>query len=96
MMNKANREPYRGLTAVRLPDRSTASLCSFCKYAKWHGDCVEAELDCAHPLGPKELWEPWEVWAGDGADCWGFRPKMSLEEATDMVGIWLRGQRVAV
>lgn len=94
-MNKEKREPYRALTTVMLPEFSTASLCAFCRYAEWIGSCEEADLDCKHPLGWLERWEPFDVWEGHGSDCWAFRPEVDIDEAADMVGIWLNGQFVA-
>ena len=82
-MNKEQRAPY--LFLANFPDEGWG-LCNWCKYAEWDGwDCCDSELDCRHPLdavngsgcGPEE--HPGEVW-GEGADCWGFRPKGSLQE----------------
>jgi hypothetical protein len=68
-------------------------LCHFCKYAERDGySCCEAELECNHPLAvingedndnPDNAYE--------GADCWGFRPGMPMEEIGEVVGIVLEG-----
>ena len=92
-MNKAQRVPYLGLTTVETP-RGQTGLCHFCKYAIWWGTCSDGYLECAHPLSRLELWEPNDAWAG--ADCWGFRSAVSIDEAADMVGIWLNGQQLEV
>lgn len=92
----AKRLPYFALTKVKTPTMGYPSLCHFCKYAKWIGDCNESDLECQHPLGQGygAKWDSFAVWAGD--DCWGFRPAVDIDEAADMVGIWLNSQRIGV
>ncbi len=89
-MKKETRQAYNLLTTIATPSMSYPSLCHFCQYAEWWGSCEDAELACTHPLMEQELWEPGEVWAG--SDCWAFRPKVTPDEAADIVGIWLRGE----
>jgi len=77
-MHKIQREPY--LFLANFPDEGYG-LCCFCKYADWEGwsEC-EASLECKHPL--EAIRDDDEhsnaVW-GEGADCWGFRPKYNLQ-----------------
>ncbi len=91
-MTKAERAGYVALTDVGLPAPINGfCLCSWCKYAEWYGSvCSEdSYAECKHPLG--ETIDPEsEVQYGNGADCWGFRPHKTIEQATDAVGSWLR------
>jgi hypothetical protein len=91
---------YYELSLVPLPSRDTnffdswLSLCHFCRYAIWLGCCEAAELECTHPLqkmygGP---WDPEDVWQGD--DCWGFRPRVSVDILAEWIGQRLQGQHV--
>ena len=92
-MNKTQREPWRALTRVMLPKPFDGymGLCHFCKYAKWTGECLEAELECMQPLWKiSEGEHPIDVW--NGSDCWGFRPKYDLDASADVVGVYLQGQ----
>ena len=92
-MNKQQRAPY--LFLANFP-REGWGLCNWCRFAEWSGDCCAAELECQHPLevinGKDWRTEehPNNVW-GDGADCWGFRPKCSLQEMGVVVGIRASG-----
>ena len=96
-MKKAERLPYLILTEVKFPRGGNATLCSFCKYARWEGDsCCEGYYECRHPV-----WRIQEICAekfegdpGNGVDCWAFRPAYSQEDCVDMVGIWLQGKAV--
>ena len=98
-MKKIDREPYCILTEVGLPDRGTAIMCCFCRYAEFVGSCGEyAECECGHPLG-KEQSRTWKIEdmidnAMQGSDCWLFRPVCSREDAVDIVGIWLQGKHI--
>ncbi len=92
-MKKDKREPYRALGKVYTQTMAWPSLCHFCRYSRWEGDCYVADLYCDHPLNQFEIWEPDDVW--QGSDCWAFRPNVDIDEAADMVGIWLNGQYVA-
>jgi hypothetical protein len=80
-LNKVQREPY--LFLANFPEDGYG-LCCFCKYAEWSGySPCDSSLDCKHPLNViNGLLDDGDhsnaVW-GDGADCWGFRPKYSLE-----------------
>ena len=84
------REAYFILTSIDLPQPFDGhiSLCHFCKYAEWYGDCYLSELDCHHGL-EVVVERCYEVW--EGGDCWGFRPKYSREVAVDIVGLYLTG-----
>ena len=71
-------------------------LCNFCKFAWWEGNsCCDSQLYCDHPLpvinGEDDNCDHMnDVW-GDGADCWGFRPRYSLQEAGIIVSIRSNG-----
>jgi hypothetical protein len=77
-MKKEQRQVYRDVL-----DIGGYGLCNACKFAHWYGwsDC-ESELECDHPLdainGNHDEMRVDDVW--QGADCWGFRPAMSLQE----------------
>ena len=98
----AKREVYYVLSQVALPTEDPsrfpdceASLCYFCKFARWSGSCEDPELECEHPLlRPWDCWEPDEVW--QGSDCWGFRPDVSIELAAEWVGQRLQGKLVTL
>lgn len=79
-MNATQRAPWRGLTKVNLPKpfNGHMGLCHFCRYAdleKINGG------DCND--------NPTDAWTG--SDCWGFRPKYTIEESADIVGVYLNG-----
>jgi len=81
-MKKEKRAPY--LLLANFPDEGYG-LCCFCKYAEWEGwSQCEASLECKHPLDVISGFLSYDsdhadaVW-GQGADCWGFRPKYSLQ-----------------
>jgi hypothetical protein len=96
-MNKEQRAPY--LFLANFPIEGWG-LCNWCKFAEWYGgsECgADSEIECKHPLdaingknlGPEEHAE--EVW-GEGADCWGFRPKATLQEMGVVAGIRSSGR----
>ena len=90
-----NREKKLGYLALADVECSGGfvSLCPFCLFAEQEGDWCDASLECNHPLpvlSEREDWGPWR----EGEDCWGFRPRMSVEVAADLVGIWLQGKPV--
>ena len=95
-MNVTQRAPWLALTRVQLPKPfdGNMGLCHFCKYANWIGSCQEPDLDCKHPLEAiaEGDWgdHPFNVWTG--SDCWGFRPKKSIEVSADIVGLFLQGK----
>lgn len=68
-------------------------LCNFCRFASWYGSCCDAELECEHPLscinGDGIGQEQGDVWSG--ADCWAFRPNLSLQELGEIASITLAG-----
>jgi hypothetical protein len=92
MMKKEQRQPYIDLIHMFY---NGYGLCNFCKFADWidnGGSCCEADLDCTHPVIKKEnygLPEPIEVW--QGADCWCFLPKESLQQIGVAVSITYDG-----
>lgn len=94
-MNKEQRKPYFILTSLQydLPKKTQfcVSLCAWCKHADWLGSCMEAELDCLHPL-EKVREESFNAW--EGGDCWGFRPAYLREDCVDIVGLYLQGKYV--
>lgn len=92
-MKKLQREFWLVLNSVPLPDGVFPSLCTWCRHASWSGSCGEVEMDCEHPL--EVVNEKSDDVSGEGYDCWGFRPDIAPEDAADVVGIWLRGQRPA-
>ena len=95
-MKKAQRIPYVALTTVSLPGGGDILMCSFCAYADWYGSCGDASCECGHPLLQRSMdFEAQMEGAQAGEDCWGFRPRYDIEEAADMVGIWLNGQEVS-
>ena len=90
-MKKEQRLGYLILNEIETP-LGECCLCTWCKFAEWSGDCEEADLDCKHPL-----WQVSEVLAEDafsGDDCWGFRPKVSREDAVDVIGYHLQDKEV--
>ena len=95
-VNKQARAPYFALANLPLDKtRSPASLCAFCVYGEWFGDCKEVYIYCLHPLWrvSQEIYEAISTDCGYG-DCWGFRPLYALEDCADMIGIWLQGKAV--
>lgn len=69
-------------------------LCNFCKFAEFDGNsCCDSDLECTHPLdsvnGNDIGKEPYDVW--EGADCWAFRPNVSLQELGEIVSITITG-----
>ena len=89
-MKREQREPY--LYLANFPDEGYG-LCTFCKYAEWDGysDC-DGSLECKHPLISINEDEDRlnAVW-GEGADCWGFRPKYSLQHIGTFASIRAEG-----
>jgi hypothetical protein len=88
-MNKEKRQPYRDLINI-IP--VGYGLCNFCKFAEWDGgDCCSMDLTCTHPLpiinGYINEEHPYDVW--QGADCWGFRPNITLQQLGIIVSITL-------
>ena len=80
-MKREQRKPY--LYLANFPDEGYG-LCNFCKFAEWDGysDC-DCSLECHHPLDSLSGYfddgdHANAVW-GEGADCWGFRPKYTLQ-----------------
>jgi hypothetical protein len=71
------------------------SLCMFCRFAEWEKySCDACFAICAHPLeAVRENAEDSGAFQGF-VDCWGFRPDIAHEDAVDIAGIILRGQRV--
>lgn len=103
-MNKSERELWRELATVEafiLPNDEgelyPSSLCNFCQFAWFMGDCYDAELICRHPLDERievnyntYSCRSHEVWAGDW-DCFLFRPKVPFDIAVEYVGQHLQG-----
>lgn len=90
-MKKAKRHGYLILADLE-PDMKvprTTSLCAWCRYADWSGACEDCELHCQHPIDrvSDNCWNAWQ-----GGDCWGFRPKVSREDAVDICGLGLQGK----
>ena len=94
---KMKRAAYWGLAQVPIPmwGYSPQTLCAFCRYAKWDGMCNERECECCHPLGRALEYASIDVYESC-SDCWGFRPDVSVDTATEMVSAWLRGKHVYV
>ncbi len=64
-------------------------LCNYCLYAKWKGDCTDADMECH--CGIEKIEEnAYDVWGG--GDCWAFRPAWSLEDCVDRLGLMLQGE----
>ena len=82
-MKREQREVY-----ITLSDEINFTLCSFCKYEA--GGCGVSE--CKHPLAYRfeDSWGYYGMEPGD--DCWGFRPKFSVEDCADIVGIALQNK----
>ena len=98
-MKKVDRWPYLALTYVEYSNGGNSNLCSFCRFAKWEGDCGEAYCACSHPLYNQGLWRVADVLLegdGRGDDCWGFRPKIDVPGADGMVANWLAGKDVVL
>lgn len=86
-MKKVEREIF--LTLISLP-KEGYGLCNICRYAEWSGySCCDCDLDCHCGIEHVEE-DAGDIWQGD--DCWAFRPKWSLEDTVDMVGIYLQGE----
>ena len=86
-MRKEQRQIYKLL--IDLPEDGYG-LCNICRYAKWEGyDCESADLNCCCGIWAIEgnADDAWQ-----GSDCWAFRPRWSLEDIIDMVGIFLQGE----
>lgn len=66
-------------------------ICSFCKYGSFYGSaCSGGEYECDHPLWViKDRISEDVICDSPGRDCWGFRPSMSIELASDIVGVIL-------
>jgi len=94
-MKEFQRKPYFILSSLQhnLPKKTqfSTSLCAWCRYADWIGSCMEAELDCLHPL-ERVKEDSYSVW--EGSDCWGFRPRYKQEICVDIVGLYLQGKYV--
>ena len=88
-MKLAERDIYFKL--IRLPDNEEGGygLCNICRYALWSGCCDDADLECHCGIEKVEE-NSCDVWSG--SDCWAFRPRWTLEDITDMVGIMLQGK----
>lgn len=86
-MKREQREPYR-----YLGDISNLGLCNFCKFAEFNGSWCCADLECHHPLPvlneDEDIYD--NVWAG-GGDCWGFRPRCTLQECGAIASISMQG-----
>ena len=86
-MKKSEREVYRVLA-----NEIDSLICDFCKYAvsiTGASPCDCGEPYCDHPLkdrisdyGSHGGFEPLD-------DCWGFRPRYSVDLCADIVGIVL-------
>jgi len=64
-------------------------LCCFCRYSRWTGECFEGcegYYECEHPI---EAVPGYEEELSPGADCWGFKPEIPLQDVADIVGIIL-------
>lgn len=87
-MKREQREPYHTLIDM-MP--AGYGLCNFCKFASWSGgSCCDSDLECEHRLSDRMGFpDPFNVW--EGADCWGFYPKESLQEIGVAVSIMLDG-----
>ena len=94
-MKKAQRAPYLALANIALPRGGYSLLCSFCRYYGFTGGCGDLEIECRHPLElvaeqcANNVFEHC-TGEGEGADCWGFRPDVKVEDAIEMVSLWLR------
>ncbi len=96
-MNTDKRQPYVELGQVEFHDGCHMTLCGFCRFAEWSGDCGEAECDCKYPLIDRsfafeQMYDALQNW--EGYDCWGFRPLVSPDVAADIVGIGLQDKTV--
>ena len=102
-MKKEKRAAYNGLCGIELPpmkgmEETTGGypiMCSFCRYSLWLGSPCdwEDECQCTHPLMDKYWWgEDLFNRVQEGSDCWLFHPYYRIEDAADMVGIWLKGE----
>ena len=86
-MKKYQREIYQTLA-----NEIDWGLCAFCKYSQADGysGCDCGEPYCTHPLLDKSLdFKEQEKKAARLGDCWGFRPRHSVDFCVDIVGITL-------
>ena len=85
-MKGTERELYK--TLIELP-KEGYGLCNICRYAEWAGcSCEDADIECHCGIYTIEE-ESYDVW--EGRDCWAFRPRYSLDDTVDMVGVFLQG-----
>ena len=70
----------------------SCGLCSCCKFSQNDGTSIcegDGLMECKHPLEKvRDIDEDSEVQAGD-ADCWGFRPAISVSDWADIIGLIL-------
>ena len=74
-------------TLIEIP-KDGYGLCNICKYGLFSGDCEDGDIDCHCGIESVEE-NADDVWQGN--DCFAFRPRYSLDDITDMVGIFLQG-----
>lgn len=91
-MKKNKRQVWLELSRIEVLVWPTwLSLCHFCKYAEWIGECDIAALVCNHRLDIVAE-NSNDVWGGD--DCWGFVPYTSLDITAEFISHKLQGKNV--
>jgi len=87
-MKKEKRAVYYELVST-----IDAALCACCKFYESEGSvCDGGGGECHHPLNTDSC--PYTIervvdGASWGEDCWLFRPRLSVEDTADIVGIVL-------
>jgi hypothetical protein len=86
-MKASEREIYFKL--IGLCREHWSGLCNICRCAEFTGDCLCGDMEC-HCGIEKIAGDCYGYWSGD--DCWAFKPRWTLEDATDAVGLILQGK----